>query len=324
MDRRAFIGTLASGLLAAPLAAGAQPAGKVPRIGILSMATTAETPVFDAFRQALRELGYVEGSTIVLDFRLSHGRADLMPELAAELVRASVDVIVTDGNPNQAAVDATKEIPIVMGTGTQDPVARGWAKSLARPGGNVTGVTTNDSDIVGKQFEILRQALPKLSRVAVLENLANARGQLRELALAAARSLGFQPRVVETPAAEALPSIFQSIARDRAEAVFVLPDRMLYDARTQIGELAARHRLPLMGETGFPAAGALISYGASRPDMYRRAATYVDKILKGAKPGDLPIEQPTKFELVINLKTAKALGLTIPQSLLSRADEVIE
>jgi ABC-type uncharacterized transport system substrate-binding protein len=324
IDRRTFIVSVAVTVLAAPLVAGAQQVGRVPQIGILSMAPTAETAVFDAFRTALRELGYVEGSNIVLDFRLSHGRADRLPALAADLVRARVDVIVTDGGaPTRAALEATREIPIVMGTGGSDPVASGFAKSLARPGGNVTGVTTIDVELVGKQLEILRDALPKLSRVAVLYNPATTRDLLKK-ALAAGGSLGLEVRAVEALTPDSLPAAFESIGRDRAEAVLVLNDRMLFDARARIAELAAKRSVPLMGENPFPAAGALIAYGASKLDSYRRAATYVDRVRKGAKPGDLPIEQPTKFELVINLKRAKVLGLTIPQSLLLRADQVIE
>ena len=306
--------------------ADAQQQGKVWRIGILSMAPAAETPVFEAFRKALRELGYLEGTNIFLDFRLTAGRVDRLGPLAVELVRNGVDVIVTDGGAaTRAARSATKEIAIVIGTGASDPVATGLAKSLARPGGNITGVTTLDTEIVGKQVELLKEALPKLSRLAVLHNVPGPTNPtMVGAARRAASSLGLEMISVEASSPDALPAAFQSIARHRPGAVLVLADRMLYDARSQIVEFAAKHRLPLMGESPFPEAGALISYGASRVDSYRLAATYVDKILKGAKPGELPMEQPTKFELVINLKTAKALGLTIPQSILVRADEIIQ
>jgi putative tryptophan/tyrosine transport system substrate-binding protein len=216
----------------------------------------------------------------------------------------------------------TKEIPIVIGTGASDPVAQGFAKSLARPGGNITGATTIDHEVVGKQVALLKEVVPKLSRLAVLYNPVSR--TMLKAARAAASSQGLEMSPVEASGPGDLPAAFQSIARGRPGAVLVLADRMLYDARAQIAGLAVQHRLPLMGESPFPEAGALLSYGASRLDSYRLASTYVDKILKGAKPGDLPIEQPTKFELVINLKTAKALGLTIPQSLLVRADRVIQ
>ena len=315
---------LALGFTIVPLAAEALQHGKVWRIGILSQAPTAETPVFEAFRKALQELGYVEGKNIVLDFRLSHGSVDRLGPLASELVRSGVDVIVTDGGPpTRAALNATKEIAIVIGTGVSNPVGQGFAKSLARPGGNITGVTTIEREVVGKQIELLKEALPTLSHVAVLHNPRSSQSQL-EAARAAASSLRLELGLFEAQGPAALLTAFQSIARSRPGAVWVQADRMLYDARTQIAGLAAKHRLPLMGESPFPEAGALASFGASRLDSYRLAAAYVDKILKGAKPGDLPIERPTKFELVINLKTAKALGLTIPQTLLLRADQLIE
>jgi len=324
MDRRVFVTMVGGSIVTAPFAAAPQQPGKVWRIGVLSMAPSPETQVFEAFRKGLQELGYVEGKNISLDFRLSTGHVDRLGQLASELVRHRVDVIVTDGGvPTRAALSATKEIPIVIGTGVSDPVAQGFAKSLARPGGNVTGVTTIDTQVVGKQVELLREALPTLSRLAVLYNPQTSRTMLPS-ARVAASSLNLEVISVEAPSPDALPAAFQSIARGRPGAVLVLADRMLYDTRAQIVGLAAKQRLPLMGERPFPEAGALLSYGASRPDSYRLAATYVDKILKGAKPGDLPIQQPTKFELVINLKAAKALGLTIPQSILVRADEIIQ
>ena len=249
----------------------AQPQGKVWRIGILSMAAAAQTPVFEAFRKALQELGYVEGTNIFLDFRLTAGRVDRLGPLAVELVRDGLDVIVTDGGAAiRAARSATKEIAIVIGTGASDPVATGLAKSLARPGGNITGVTTIDTEIVGKQVELLKEAPPKLSRLAVLHNVPGPTNPtMVEAARRAASSLGLEMISVEASS----------------------PD--------------ATHRLPLMGESPFPEAGALISYGgASRVDSYRLAAAYVDKILKGAKPGDLPVEHP--------------------QTLLLRADQLIQ
>ena len=233
---------LALAVLAAPPAAEAQPAGRVPRIGILSMAPTVETPVFDTFRKALRELGYVEQSTIVLEFRLSHGQADRLSTLADELVRAKVDVIVTDGGPpTQAAFTATKDIPIVVGAGGANPVERGWAKSLARPGGNLTGITTSEVDLIGKQLEILKDMLPRVSRVAVLYNPGSSR-MVRDRTRAAARSLRLHVDFVEVPSPDSVPHAFESIARGRGEAVFVVADRMLYDVRAQIAKLAIQYQ----------------------------------------------------------------------------------
>jgi ABC-type uncharacterized transport system substrate-binding protein len=332
MDRRAFISTLAGGFLAVPLAAEAQEAAKVPTIGMLST-TPLEHPQARAalgqFRQALGELGYVEGRNLVIEHRSAEGRVERFPVLAAEMVRLRVDLIVVFSTPSaRAARQATSTIPIVAPT-MQDPVRDGLVASLARPGGNVTGLTFLGSELVPKRLALLKEAIPGVSRVAVLWHpggLAERTGQeMVNEAEAAARGLGVQLQLVRAEAPKDLDGAFSAIKRWRANAFVPLPSPMLFAERKRIVDLAARHRLPAMyiGRE-FVDLGGLMAYGANQFDLIRRGATYVDKILKGAKPGDLPIEQPTKFELVLNLKTAKALGLTIPPSLLQRADQVIE
>jgi len=327
VDRRAFIGTLTGGLLAAPLAAGAQPAGRVPRIGYLGTRTLSDFGV-DAFRQGLRELGWVEGQNIVVDYRFAEGGLDRLPDLAAELVRLKVDIIVAQATPGAAAAkNATETIPIVM-VPVGDPVGLGLVASLARPGGNVTGVSysVGGLDIIGKQLELLKQTVPKIHRVAILSNPAN---PTRPLVIrdvnGAARALAVQLQFLEARGPNEFDSAFAAIAKERIEALVVMADTMFVLHRTRLADLAARSRLPAAyGWREHVEAGGLMSYGPSLSYLFRRSATFVDKILKGAKPGDLPVEQPTQFELVINLKTAKALGLTIPPSLLQRADQVIE
>jgi len=280
----------------------------------------------DGFLQGLRELGYVEGQNIVIERRYSEGRYERLPGLAAELVRLKVDVIVAVGGPPpHAAKDATSTIPIVM-TNHGDPVGTGLVASLARPGGNVTGLSTVNPDLVGKQLQLLKEAVPRLSRVAVLSNPTHPlhRLPLREVEVAA-RSLKVGLQVLEARAPSEFASAFSAATKESAGALIVLGDGMFFGQRTRIAELAAKSRLPMIAaEREYAEAGGLLAYGANFRESFRRAATYVDKILKGAKPGDLPIEQPTKFEFVINLKTTKALGLTIPQSVLLRADEVIQ
>ena len=324
IDRRAFIGVIAGGLLAAPVAGDAQPVG-VPRIGILAPITCSH-PNYQALRAGLRALGYVEGKTILIECRAAAGHYERVPPLAAELVRLKVDVLVTDGlSPARAAKQATKTIPIVMGT-VGDPVGSGLIDSLARPGGNITGLTLATSEMNTKRLEFMKAVTPASTRVAVLVNPGNpgaARG-LRETE-AAARSLGLRIRVVDARGPEDLDRAFAGMVKEQTDAVVILPDPILFDQRTRIVALAAKQRLPAVGEAReFAEAGGLMTYGPRIEENFRRAAFFVDKILKGAKPGDLPVEQPTKFELVINLKTAKALGLTIPPSLLQRADQVIE
>src|SRR5215472_4455746 len=314
-------------LLAAPLAADAQQAGKVPRIGFLSLTSPSDrAPLLDAFRQRLRELGWVEGENIVIDYRYAEGRVDRLPDLAAELVRLKVDLIVSWGTQGvTAAKNATETIPIVM-IAVRDPVGIGLIASLPRPGGNVTGVSGYAGlEIVAKQLELLKETVPKLRRVAILSNPTNAYHQLaiREVNVPA-RSLGVQLQLLEARGPNEFDGAFAAMAKERVGALLVLSDAMLNSHRTRLADLAATSRLPAAyGVRESVEAGGLMSYGPSFIDFYRRAATYVDKILKGAKPADLPVEQPMKFELVINLKAAKALGLTIPQWLLQRADEVI-
>jgi putative ABC transport system substrate-binding protein len=330
ITRRDFISALAGGLLAAPLAAEAQPPEKVPRVGYLNPGSPSD-PLsqrrLEAFRQGLRDLGYVEGQNIAIESRWAEGQYDRYPALAADLVRSKVDVIVAQsGAATQAAQQATRTIPIVMSL-VNDPVGSGLVASLARPGGNVTGLTIISPDLVGKQLQLLKEVVPEVSRVALLrhpDNPASA-AQLRE-AEAAARALGVRLQTLEARGPQEIDSAFAAMTRERAGALLIIPDAIFVNQRRQIAELAAKRRLPSIygGTTGYAEAGGLMVYGPNPLDLKRRAATYVDKILKGAKPGDLPVEQPTKFELVINLKTAKALGLTIPQSLLLRADEVIE
>ena len=322
----ALVAVLAVSLLAAPLAADAQQTGKVPRIGFLSLTSPSDRPfLLDAFRQRLRELGWVEGQNIVIDDRYAEDRVDRLPDLAAELVRLKVDLIVSWGTQGAtAAKNATGTIPIVM-IAVRDPVGTGLIASLARPGGNVTGVAGSAGlEWVAKQLELLKETVPKIRRVAILSNPANAYHQLaiKEVNVAA-RSLGVQLQLLEARGPNEFDSAFAAMTKERVGALLV--HAMLNSHRTRLADLAARSRLPAAyGVRESVEAGGLMSYGPSFLDSYRRAATYVDQILKGTKPAELPVEQPTKYELVINMKTAKALGLTIPQSVLLRADHVIE
>jgi putative ABC transport system substrate-binding protein len=329
IDRRTFLAGTGAVLLAVPLAAEAQQAGKVYRIGFLQAAVPSD-PVFqrlfEAFRAALAELGYVEGKNIAIEVRWAAGKYERLPSLAAELVRLRPDVIVTAAVPAiQAVMDATKTIPIVMAV-VVDPVATGLVASLARPGGNITGLSIMSPDLVGKQLEMLKEIVPKVVRVAVLWNPTNP-GNAPQLKAAelAARALELRLRPFEVRNAHEIDNAFVAMAREGTGALIVLGDVIITNQRERIAHLAARHRLPTVaGFVEYVKAGCLIGYSPSFLDSFRRAAAYVDKILKGAKPADLPIEQPTKFELVINLKTAKALKLTIPPSLLQRADEIIQ
>jgi putative ABC transport system substrate-binding protein len=328
MDRRRFLLTSVAGF-AAPLAAEGQRAEEMPRVGYINPGFPSD-PIrmrrLEAFRQGLRELGYAEGRNIALEPRWAEGKYDRYPAIAADLVRLKVHVIVTIGGAaTKAAKQVTKTIPIVMSLVT-DPVESGLVGSLARPGGNVTGTSIMAPDLAGKQFELLKQAVPEVSRVALLWNPANPGGavQLRE-AEAAARAVGVRLQALETRDPQEIDSAFAAMTRQRAGVLVVLADAILYNQRQQIAELAAKSRLPSASALReYVEAGGLIAYSADSLDLERRSATFVDKILKGAKPADLPVEQPTKFELIINLKTAKALGLTIPPSVLLRADQVIE
>jgi len=313
-------------LLVMPLAAGAQPAVRIPRIGVLSPAPAAAAggSPYDAFREGLRELGYVEGKNIVLDFRFAGGKYERLPELAADLVRLQVDVILTDGGNTtaRAALNATRTIPIVMGT-VNDPVANGLVASLTRPGGNVTGFTFPFVELAGKRLQLLKEMVPAVTRVAVLWDQANGPLQFHA-AEAAAPSLGVQLESLPVRGPADLDAAFEAASRHRAGALLQASSRMLSDNRKAIVERALKHRLPGMFEPGFPEAGGLASYGPNVRDNFRRAAVYVDKILQGTRPGDLPVEQPARFYLVINLKTARALGLTIPPSVLVQATKIIE
>ena len=328
IDRRTFLAGTGAVLLAAPLAAEAQqPAGKVYRVGVLVLAPLSARPQqWEAFRQGLREQGYLPGKNILLEFRSADGKPERLAELAAELIQANMDVIVGSGTPPvQVLQKATQTIPIVMAN-VGDPVGAGIVASLARPGGNITGLSLLATELSAKRLEILKASLPGLARIAVLGNPTNASVQLKVKETAsAARLLGLQFQSLEVRVPGDLETQIQAAARARADALVTADDQFLSSHREQVVHLAMRHRLPVASEfREFAEAGSLCSYGPSLTDLARRTATYVDRILKGAKPADLPVEQPTKFELVINLKTAKALGLTIPQSLLLRADQVIE
>jgi len=329
VDRRAFIGTIAGGLLGAPLAVGAQPAGKVYRIGYISNSppnTPESSRLHEAFRQGLRERGWVEGRNAVIEWRFAEGRMERFPDLAADLVRLKVDLIVTTGGPAaRAAKQATTTIPIVA-VAVSDPVGQGFVASLARPGGNVTGLATLFPELAVKRLGLLKEILPGVSRVAVLWNAANPGNVIILRGVqAAARTLGVTLQSREVRGPDDFEAAFAKMSRERHDALMILDDPLLFQYRASIVDFAAKMRLPTMHPFRESVeAGGLIAYSVNLAELNRRAAEYVDKILKGADPAELPIEQPTEFELVINLKTAKALGLTIPPSLLQRADQVIE
>jgi putative tryptophan/tyrosine transport system substrate-binding protein len=328
MERRAFLGTLAGVLVAVPLAAKAQQAGKIYRIGLLwpDQACCRPRGYLEAFQEGLRERGWVEGQNFTIELRWSEGQDDLLPELAAELVRLQVDVLVAITGPAVIAVkDATSSIPIVMGI-VGDAVGSGLVSNLARPGGNITGTTLLYPDVATKQLDLLREILPRLSRVAVLWNAAN---PLKANDLNAtknvAQKFGITLQLLQVREVSDFTAAFELANRRRSEALVVLGDPFTYIHRSQILEAVTKLRIPVIYDIRQSAEdGALIAYTANVPAALRRTAAYVDKILKGAKPGDLPVEQPSKFELIINLKTARALGLRIPPSLLWRADEVIQ
>jgi putative ABC transport system substrate-binding protein len=325
LDRRVFLyGSVA--VLAAPLGAGAQPPGRIARIGYLTANNPAANPHHpEAFLQRLHDLGYLEGRNLVMEYRSAEGELERLPALASELVALKVDVIVAPSTVAVLAVkQATGTLPIVSVTVTSELVT-----SLARPGGNVTGLAFFSPELVGKCLEQLKQAVPGISQIAALWQPGGqgerAEKDMLKGAEVAARALGVRLQLVEARGPVDFDGAFSEMTRARAGALTVLPSNMFISERRRLVDLAAKNRLPTMYSwRDFVDAGGLMSYGLDVPDLFRRAATYVDKILKGAKPADLPIEQPTKFELVINLKTAKALGLTIPPSLLARADQVIE
>jgi putative ABC transport system substrate-binding protein len=326
MDRRAFITGMTGGLLATPVAAEAQPAGKIPRIGFLFYGAPGPSAEIDAFRQGLRELGYIEKQNIAVEYRFAGGQVERLPELAAELVRLKPDVIVTPATPpSLSAKQATRTIPIVFAA-VADPVGAGLIVDFARPGGNITGVASISAELGGKRLELLKGVAPKAARVAVLYNPGDRANVLvlKQLQEAApALGLTLQPLAVRGPGE--FNGAFVAMTREHVPALFVAAGVLTFEHRKVLVDLAAKSRLPAMwGHRQFVDAGGLMSYAVNYYDQVRRAATYVDKILKGAKPGDLPVEQPTTFELVINIKAAKDIGLTIPQSVLGRADQVIE
>ena len=327
MKKKIFLSGVAILMLAFVHIADAQPK-KVARIGFLAPATrTGYQHHTDAFLQGLRELGYVEGQNIVVEYRWADGNFERLPELAAELVRLNVDVIVAAvTQASLAAKNATGTIPIVM-VAVANPVDSGLIASLARPGANITGTSSMTDEVVGKQLELLKETFPKISQVAALWNPANPVFQAiqRRETEVTARALGLQLHFLEAGGPDDIERAFAAMAKERTKALLVLIDPVFTSNRKRIADLAAKQRLPTVsGIREYVEAGCLIAYGPSFPDMYRRAAYYVDRILKGTKPADLPVEQPTKFELVINLKTAKQIGLTIPQSVLYRADKVIK
>jgi len=326
-SRVALTVTLGLTLLAAPLAADAQQAGKVYRVGFLGNSSAAlEANLVGPFREGLRELGYVEGRNIVIEYRWAEGKYERFPALIAELAALNVDVIVTAGTPAALAVKrTTPSIPLVMAA-VGDPIGVGLVASLARPGGNVTGLSAIAPELEGKRLELLREVVPKLSHIAVLWNPDNPfhAGSVKETR-AAAQVLGIKAQLVGVRISEEFPAAFAAIVRERPGALLVLADRIFLHNRARIVDFGAKHRLPgVYPYRELVEAGGLMSFGPSYPGMHRRAAHYVDKILKGSKPADLPVEQPATFELIINLKAAKALGLTIQPSLLQRADELIQ
>ena len=334
MDRRTFLAGTGAVLLATPVAAeGQQPSGRaqqlsgrIPRVGYLGAGPgrAGFEHLSEAFRERLREIGYVEGHNVTIEYRFAEQRYERLPDLAAELVRLGVDVIFAPGDlPAAGAKQATQTIPVVF-TGATDPVASQFVMGLSRPGGNMTGLTQSGTQVTAKRLSLLKQAIPRLSLVAVLSNpLAHS----HHLAVIydAAVSLRVKPQVFAARSPQDLEQTFVAMVKDHAQAVLLLPDSIFYQARDQLGQLALRHRLPMIGwRPDFASAGALMAYGASLTAHYRRAGVLVGKILSGAKPSDLPVEEPAKLELIVNLRTAKTLGLTIPRSLLARADQVIE
>ena len=326
--RLAFTITLLLGGLFSPSAADAQQAAKIARLGILSLNVSA-SPLLETFLQGLRDLGYVEGRNVVIEYRDAEGKPERLSALAAELVALKVDVIFAGGTPHAlAAKQATRTVPIVF-TGVSDPVTDGLVTSLARPGGNVTGLSLLAPELVGKRLELLKQAVPGVTRVAILRQPGGVgertETDILKAAEVAARALGVRLQFVEVRGPTDFDRAFSDMTRARAGALTGLGGSMFFNERRRLVNLAAKNRLPAVYPLrDYVDAGGLMSYGPNIADSFRRAATYVDKILKGAKLADLPVEQPTKFELVINLKTAKALGLTIPPSLLLRIDQVIE
>ena len=326
MNKKIYWLALGAMLFALCMPAEAQQPTKIPRIGYLSGSSPSTSPARrKAFQQGLRELGYVEGKNIIIEWRFAEEKFDRLPALAAELVRLKVDIIVTAGpQATRPAKQATSTIPIVMAQ-DPDPIGDGFVASLARPGGNITGLSSLAPELSGKQLELMKEIVPKLSHVAVFGtsiNPGNAQN-LREVELAA-KAFGVKLQYLDVLSPKDIETAFRAASKGRADAVLMLPGSVLVLQRAQLTDLAIKSRLPaIYPQTEFTEAGGLMYYGTNTPDLFRRAATYVDKILKGAKPGDLPVEQPTKFEFIINLKAAKQIGLTIPPNVLARADKVI-
>jgi putative ABC transport system substrate-binding protein len=325
-DVIALLGGATAFSISWPLTAQAQP-GKVWRVGMLDT-TSAQlnAPNLDAFRRGLRQLGYVEGQNLAIDYRSADGRLEQIPQLAAELVRRNVDVIVTRGTPSAlAAKHATATIPIVMAA-IGEPVETGLVASLARPGGNVTGLSAFVTELVAKRVELLKEVLPRIARLALLDNMSNGSVPPQwEETKRAARAFAIEPQLLDVRKPEELDRAFDAAVAQRADALSIGNDSVVIASRRRVAELAEKFRLPAIYATReFVDSGGLLSYAAHYPDLYRRAAAYVDKIFKGEKPADLPVEQPTKFEMVVSLKAAKAIGLEFPPLLLARADEVIE
>ncbi|SCK33365.1 putative ABC transport system substrate-binding protein [Variovorax sp. HW608] len=324
MDRRTFIGGIAGVLVAMPLAARAQQVGKIYRIGLLESIPAAQNAAnLDALRKGLRDLGYVEGRNLIIEYRSAEGRAERFPDLASELVRLKVDLIVTRGTPAaMAAKDATGTIPLLMAT-MGDP--RAIVTSFAHPGGNITGVTTFSTELTAKRIELIKEMVPNLSRVALLHNMGNPAAPPEwDETKRAARALGLHAELLDVRNQGDLSRAFEFAVRQHVDALVIGADGLTQMHQQMILDLAARNTLPAAWPAReFVEAGGLVAYAVNYPDLYFRYASFIDRIFKGAKPGELPVEQPTKFELVINLKTAKALGITVPKSLLLRADEVI-
>ena len=326
MDRRNFMASMVGAILSAPLGAQAQQPGKIYRVGFLWDSPAVWPHALEGFRQGLRDLGWVEGRNIVVEYRWAEGRFDRLPTLVEELVRLKVDIIVAPASIyTEAAKRATSTIPIVFASHA-DPIGTGHVDSLARPGGNITGLTVMMSETAAKSLELFKEAVPGLSRVAVVWDPATpSHRPALDAVEVRGRALGLQVQTLAVRGATEFDGAFSTIVRERASALLVLSTPLFIGGARRLAELAMKHKLPTMfGPREHVEAGGLLSYSPDRADLYRRAAIYVDKILKGAKPADLPVQQATKFELVINMKTAKALGLTIPQSLLLRTDQLIE
>jgi len=324
MERRKFIGVVSIGLLACPMAAGAQPTARAPRIAVLGPAPANPT-LAEAFKQGLGELGYVDGRNVIIEYRDAAGAPERLPQLAVDLVQLNVEILFARGaGALSAAKQATSRIPIVAVDLESDPVAMGFVRSLARPGGNITGVFLDLPELSGKQLQLLKEINGSISRVAILgDQLLNApQFQATEIA---ARTLAMQPQLLDVRGSKDIDTALEAASRGRAGAVLLLSSPLVFNRRVEIGSLAMKKRLPAVSMfVEFAEAGGLMAYGPSIREAFRRGGGYAGRILQGAKPADMPVERPTKFELVINMKTAKALGLAIPQSLLARADQVIQ